>query len=703
MSFKPTETAVDVVARLTKPALDFADRLVEPLRRIWFTAAISLLLVFTLVIPSLASEQIREALISYAPDPRNPWNGFAWFTAIITLVAVASLSLALRFWTAKLLGIDAHNLRSSVGKRWLPFIAIWAAPWLALAASYAYAIEQLGWLWISPFGLMFGLSVAVPLIGVIALYALKADRFLDTNPIVRAFAFFALPLTFMAAVFVFTIQAPYDEVALARLFGPTAMLAFALAALTAFGSQLLLTGREWKLPVFWIAMAVPLVWGALDRNDNHPIRMATQNNPPPQLGLPTALANWSALRTAPESAPLILVSTEGGGIRAAYFTALTLARIADRCPLVANRIFAISGVSGGSVGAAVYAAAVHVRPLDPYDQSCDFNTTERGWYEERIDRVFRRDHLSPVLSRFLYADAFQRFWPWPVDEFDRQLGFEQSFREAFVESFGEDLLGGSFYALAPDSEHPTTPYLFINTTSVETGERVVASRVTPLDEEFLGTRSFYDIAEARDYSLIAMAGTSARFPYVSPSGYVGSGEFKTRFVDGGYFDNSGATTVMEIYQSLLAGRTTNPPAIPDRDAPIILMHIGNQLACDPHDETSAASLACSRPQPARGFDEYLGPLRAVLATRTSRVDYTLAQLQQVSNRAMNNGLLHEVVRIQMVDADVPIPLGWFLSTRAANEMARQLSPTRNTACSDLSGVENHCQLRLLGYRMTERM
>lgn len=703
MSFRPRETAADAVARLTKPALDFADRLVEPFRRIWFTALISALLALTLIAPNLASEQIREALISYAPDPGNPWNNFAWFTAIATLIAVASLSLALRFWTARLLGIDAQNIRATIGKRSFIFILIWAAPWLALAVSYYRAITELGGLWNSPFGVMFGLSLAVPTLAVIALYALKADRFLDTNPIVRAFAFVALPLTFMAAVFAFTMPSAYDEVALARLFGPTAMLAFALAALTAFGAQLLMTGREWKLPVFWIVMAIPLVLGALDRNDNHPIRLASQDNAPPMITLPEAAADWAALRTAPENAPLILVSTEGGGIRAAYFTALTLARIADRCPAAANRIFAISGVSGGSVGAAVYAAAVHADPLDPHDQRCDFNDASHSDYQNHIDNIFRRDHLSPVLSRFLFADAFQRFWPAPVDAFDRQLGFEQSFREGFAQSFHEDLLSQSFYRMTPDSAHPTTPYLFINTTSVETGERVVASRVIPLDEEFHGTRSFYDVAWTQDFSLIGVAGTSARFPYVSPSGYVRNGEAKERFVDGGYFDNSGATTIIEIYQSLVAARSYEPRLVADRAAPIVLLHIGNQLECDRGNREHADSAACRQDPPWQGFDEYLGPLRAVLATRTSRVRYTLAQLQQVANRAGNNGLPHEVVRIQMVDTNVPIPLGWFLSTRAADEMEDQLAPTGNTECSTISSVENHCELRLLGQRVTGHM
>jgi hypothetical protein len=51
---------------------------------------------------------------------------------------------------------------------------------------------------------------------------------------------------------------------------------------------------------------------------------------------------------------LIIVAAEGGGIRAAYWTAGILTRLVDCPPALADSLFAISAVSGGSLGAAVY-------------------------------------------------------------------------------------------------------------------------------------------------------------------------------------------------------------------------------------------------------------------------------------------------------------------------------------------------------------
>jgi hypothetical protein len=54
------------------------------------------------------------------------------------------------------------------------------------------------------------------------------------------------------------------------------------------------------------------------------------------------------------------VSTEGGGIRAAVWTAFALQRFAERDAQFLARTFSISGVSGGAVGAAAFRACSSV-------------------------------------------------------------------------------------------------------------------------------------------------------------------------------------------------------------------------------------------------------------------------------------------------------------------------------------------------------
>ena len=59
--------------------------------------------------------------------------------------------------------------------------------------------------------------------------------------------------------------------------------------------------------------------------------------------------------------PIFVVAAQGGGYYAAYHSALFLARVADRCPNFGQHVFAISSVSGGSLGAAVFTEALRHR------------------------------------------------------------------------------------------------------------------------------------------------------------------------------------------------------------------------------------------------------------------------------------------------------------------------------------------------------
>ena len=58
---------------------------------------------------------------------------------------------------------------------------------------------------------------------------------------------------------------------------------------------------------------------------------------------------------------IVIVAAAGGGIRASYFTSLVLARATDRMPSLKEKIILASGVSGGSLGLAVYRSLFAVK------------------------------------------------------------------------------------------------------------------------------------------------------------------------------------------------------------------------------------------------------------------------------------------------------------------------------------------------------
>ena len=63
--------------------------------------------------------------------------------------------------------------------------------------------------------------------------------------------------------------------------------------------------------------------------------------------------------------PVYIVAAQGGGMYAADQTAIFLSRLQDNCPAFRNHLFAISAVSGGSVGAATFVSALRLAEQAP--------------------------------------------------------------------------------------------------------------------------------------------------------------------------------------------------------------------------------------------------------------------------------------------------------------------------------------------------
>ena len=87
------------------------------------------------------------------------------------------------------------------------------------------------------------------------------------------------------------------------------------------------------------------------------------------------------------------------------------------------------------------------------------------------------------------------------------------------------------------------PALCINTTRMQDGRPGVISTID-LDTVIFGRRLdvLKTLKEGEDLNLSTLAVLGARFPYVSPAGRIRD----NYFVDGGYFDNSGAGVVHEM-------------------------------------------------------------------------------------------------------------------------------------------------------------
>jgi hypothetical protein len=468
-----------------------------------------------------------------------------------------------------------------------------------------------------------------------------------------------------------------DPVSIPQWLGMGTILFLAAASWISAGSLLVYLGGRWQFPIVTILFVEAFVVSPW--NDNHIIRTVPAQ-PANRLDVIQAFDYWYALaeKNAGPGAPhpLFVVATEGGGIRAAYWTATVLGELQDRNPQFAAHLFAISCVSGGSLGAVVFDALL-AQPKG-----------DGSKLKDQADLVLSQDFLSPALASMLYPDFVQRFLPFPVPHFDRGRALELGWEKGWRDTVRNNLLAGSFVDLWNGGTREWMPSLFLNGTSVEKGKRIITTNLRL-------TVNFLDAEDAADklagYKLPATqaschiplstaADMSARFTYVSPAGRFPDG---SHVVDGGYFENSGATTALEIVRRVKDWCEFKK--ITNVDVKVIMISNDPQkgsLTIAPAKPGPSPPPQQLRSEPVTTTGDYLGdvtaPPYALLNTRDARGVYAQKAIAREQRRVKANEApdimpsTKDIVYFGLRETEVPLPLGWMLSKEAARTMRDQL-------------------------------
>lgn len=478
--------------------------------------------------------------------------------------------------------------------------------------------------------------------------------------------------------------------------GPLGILLLAASFMSLSGGFLCMLSDRRGWPLLSVLLLITASLHALHLNDNHEVRqyptMSTHQHPapPPPDTRPSfeAYADaWLDDRCARRAVcPVVLASAEGGGIRGAAWTALVLDRLtlavaAQRPaqggePLLARYLFAGSGVSGGSLGLATYAVLMRTAPVD-------------GTLEQRTQRLLGHDFLAPTLANMFFVDFTQRWLPgaW-LDDRARAL---TSAWERAAEAQGVTAFEQPFSALyqRPDGQVATdTPALFLNSTTVAEGKRFIEHPFRPMatPQRQPWTAAFDGAAWLDPRApLSEVVLNSARFTYLSPAGTLETaGDNRPvpatlQLVDGGYFENSGATTLLEVMHRLRAVAAQRGQRLR-----FIVLHISNDPAMsdfvEQHDPAhfqplySAACPQASDSALAGLSGEAAAPARALLDTRSARGDYARVQLLRAlhpdADAPANGDMLWH---FRLCRGDYPIPLGWTISAPVFDELRRQLA------------------------------
>lgn len=417
--------------------------------------------------------------------------------------------------------------------------------------------------------------------------------------------------------------------------GGVAVIILCIAIWIPAGSWILYGSMKYRLPIFTALLLLSFLFRFW--NDNHRVRLLDDQHPS-QVSLEQRLERFlSKFPTGDGEQEMIVVSAEGGGIRSAYWTAAVLTRLDKLDPGFSRRVFAISGVSGGSLGASVYTALLKER-----------QSGKDIILASAAERFLKRDFLSPTITAMLCGDLVQRFLPFPFPFLCRARALERSWEIAW-----EEALPGSpnrfqqpFTSLWANDPHCDIPLLLLNGTLVESGNRVIASHIR-IDNRFTEAVDIYRLAGGEMRLSTAVCG-SARFPYISPAGTLTPDH---HIVDGGYFDDSGAVTTADLLYEI-----NKILSSVNRDIKVTVVQINNYLETE--EEIPRRS-----PLP---FWEVSAPLQTVLTVHRSRTDHAVKKLEKLA-RAFG----YKFIKFVPLEERIEFPLGWTLSGEVRTRLAQQ--------------------------------
>ena len=496
----------------------------------------------------------------------------------------------------------------------------------------------------------------------------------------------------------------FDFTSIPRGAGALCLVALCLSFLVYFCSLLTRWSDRNGFPVILPLVALAAVASAYNLNDNHAVRaidvslddllkrrIKESGHVPPLLG--GAVAAWLKARPADyvkkfagKPYPIYVVAAQGGGMYAANHAGLALARLYDRCPAIRHHIFALSGVSGGSVGSGYLAALLTDPATRPASNACpaDAPAGGKGPIETKMEALLQTDFLSPVAASLLFPDLLQRLIPFPIKAFDRAGGFEAGLEHAWDDVVGSERnpLRLPFADLwRPDGD---APMLLLNTTIVETGRQVV---IAPVDFDLnLGKTSFYTglqslnealkLAGRVDIPLSTAMSLSARFPVVMPAGLVRS-EYRTvKLVDGGYVDNSGLESAVAVTNGLRALCVSDQPNYASCPDAQLLDGTINSYSFKIISLSEYDPFADEYTDPRRdvlGLNEILSPVSAAYNARVARGVLTEAGIPDYQGYipGFDDGRLF-AVRVSLSPRVYALPLGWQVSRQTQRIISAQI-------------------------------
>ncbi len=366
--------------------------------------------------------------------------------------------------------------------------------------------------------------------------------------------FIVLNLFAAVAVIVFAMSVFWMDFAIG--FGTLGVLLLAFSFYT--GLFNLLRVLSWVYKVNLIFFIILLLFLGSLVNETHKVylRQAPATDYDQRIIFRTYAINWLAqhqaelLNDTAKVIPMIFVHSDGGASRSGYWVASVLGRLDSLSQgYFSDHLFVLSGASGGSLGNTTFYALLK-KSIEQGRPRYDLTRQARSF--------LKTDFLTFTVSRMLGSELSNYLLPVTDDRartLERSLETGMSRQDSLYGYFSR---GFSTFSNLKVNDR-LLPILCINTTRMQDGKPGIISNVR-MDSTIYGNRVdvLALIPQGRELNISTAVIMGARFPYLSPAGRIDEEQVladkratrKHYFVDGGYFDNSGAGVVHEMIMEL---------------------------------------------------------------------------------------------------------------------------------------------------------
>ncbi len=453
------------------------------------------------------------------------------------------------------------------------------------------------------------------------------------------------------------------SIGVAQFVGPIAFILLAFAIILGVINLFVLLSMRIGFNIYVFILVVLLVFGM---KETHYVRLIDEPRITNRMDWKEYFNQW--IDQFPEedttTIPMYFVLADGGANRAAFWSAGIMSYVQDSLlgynEDFSKSIFCISGTSGGSIGAAVYIGLL--------------KTTTYANIYPKAKYVLQHDFLTPALSSMLSFDYLKYAIPFNIPVYDRNVLLEQALEKVPGEAalnipdFSKPL---SYYF--QQNNATLMPIIAFNTTRMQDGKPGVISSIKIDPVDFNQRIDVWDILPAnKDLRLSTAAFLSARFPYISPAGRIdGKDQSIQYFVDGGYFDNSGAGFVQELLNRVI----THIHAIVEEGTQTKLIgKIGRLRPVIVHLRNSRIEEEKFREPVSPFVNDFASPIKTILGAYNMQTNVNDSRLRNYVRQLNDLSVIHTADYIELnlfdeyAEKKFYYPMNWVLSNKTISMM-----------------------------------